>query len=89
MSAGMLYDPATNLRAGTAWLSELYGRYGVWETVYAAYYAGTDTVDMWLKNPDLVSEQGRLQNVPDKAAEEYIEETAKSAELYQKLYYNH
>ena len=88
MSAGMLYDPATNLRAGTAWISELYGRYGVWETVYAAYYAGTDTVDAWLRDPELVSAQGRLQNIPDSDTADYVKKTAKSATLYQKLYYN-
>ena len=88
MSAGMLYDPATNLRAGTAWISELYGRYGVWETVYAAYYAGTDMVDAWLRDPELVSAQGRLQNIPDSDTADYVKKTAKSAMLYQKLYYN-
>ena len=33
-----LYDPETNLRAGCAWISYLYGKYGVWEHVYAAYF---------------------------------------------------
>ena len=47
---GMLYDPATNLRVGTAYLAYLYERYGVWKTVFAAYTAGTEQVDTWLGN---------------------------------------
>lgn len=87
MNTGMLYDPATNLRVGTAWLSELYKKYGVWETVYAAYHAGTDQVDEWLLNPELVNELGRLQNIPDEETAEYVEEMTDSVRLYQKLYY--
>lgn len=86
--SGMLYEPATNLRAGSALISELFQRYGVWETVYAAYFIGEETVDTWLANPDLVSEQGRLQNIPDEATAKYIEQMTKSVKLYQKLYFN-
>ena len=88
MDAGMLYDPATNLRAGAALLSELYRRYGVWETVYAAYFAGEAQVDLWLADPELVNEQGRLQSIPDKATAKYVKQTVKATELYEKLYYS-
>lgn len=86
--SGMLYDPATNLRAGAALLSELYRRYGVWETVYAAYFAGEAQVDLWLADPELVNEQGRLQSIPDKATAKYVKQTVKATELYEKLYYS-
>ncbi len=85
---GMLYDPATNLRAGSAYLSALYRRYGVWETVFAAYAAGEAQVDAWLANPDYVSKQGRLQEIPDDEVADFVKDAAKSAELYQKLYFN-
>ena len=38
--AGMLYDPATNIRSGTYLLSYLYMRYNRWDVVFAAYNAG-------------------------------------------------
>lgn len=86
--SGMLYDPATNLRAGAALISELYRRYGVWETVYAAYYAGEAQVDLWLADPEIVNAQGRLENIPDKATAKYVKQMQKAVELYEKLYYN-
>ncbi|MBR3893836.1 MAG: lytic transglycosylase domain-containing protein [Clostridia bacterium] len=88
MDAGMLYDPATNLSAGSAYLSYLYTRYGVWEQVFAAYVAGTDTVDEWLKNPDCISPQGVLQNIPDKSVSAYVKSVKTAIDQYTKLYYH-
>lgn len=85
--SGMLYDPATNLRCGAAWLSYLYERYGVWETAYAAYHAGTDAVDAWLASPETVSPQGTLHNIPDGEAAAYVREMTKTVQMYSKLYY--
>ena len=82
-----LYDPDTNLRAGCAWISYLYGRYGIWEHVYAAYYAGTDAVDAWLQTPELLSEQGILTDIPNDATAEYVENMKDAVELYTNLYY--
>ena len=87
LDAGMLYDPATNLRLGTAYLSYLYQRYGVWENAYAAYFAGTDTVDAWLKNSSYVTPQGVLTNLPDPNTASYLKKMKKSVLLYGKLYY--
>ena len=86
--SGMLYDPATNLRAGAALISALYQRYGVWETAYAAYHAGEAQVDAWLSDESLVSPQGRLQNLPDEATTDYIETVVDTAKLYQQLYFD-
>ncbi len=82
-----LYDPETNLRAGSAWLSYLYGRYGIWDHVFTAYYAGTDTVDAWLQTPDLMSEQGILTDIPNDSIAEYVEDMKDAVELYTILYY--
>lgn len=84
---GMLYDPSTNLRFGTALLSDLYRRYGVWETVYAAYHAGTEQVDAWLADPELIDEYGTLKRIPDADTADYVKEMTKSAELYHRLYF--
>ncbi len=86
-NAGMLYDPYTNLRYGIAYLSHLYERYGVWETVYAAYAVGTDTVNEWLKNEDYVTSLGTLGTIPDQSANAYVREVSNAVSMYVKLYF--
>lgn len=85
--AGLLYDPAKNLACGAAYLSFLYQRYGIWETVFAAFDAGTDAVDAWLANPDCVSELGTLKNIPNQKTARFVREVTKARELYIKLYF--
>ena len=41
---GMLYDPETNIKYGTYYLSRLYGRFGDWNTAIAAYNGGEGNV---------------------------------------------
>ena len=86
LDSGILYDPQTNLRIGTAYLSYLYRRYGVWDSVFAAYFAGTDAVDAWLSDPAHVNEQGFLKDLP-RDVQTYTEEIHKTVALYGKLYY--
>lgn len=85
---GILYDPKTNLRVGAAWLSHLYQVYGVWDTVYAAWYAGTDTADTWLSDDTVVNEQGRLENIPDKSTAKFVSQVKKSVKTYTELYFS-
>lgn len=84
---GMLYDPATNLRAGCALLSELYGRYGMWEPVFAAWRAGTDAVDNWVLDPNCLNKQGKLTKIPDSAAAKFVSGAVKGQKMYTKLYF--
>lgn len=85
--SGMRYDPATSIYCGAARISELYERYGVWSTTYAALHAGTATVDGWLQNPDCVDAHGRLKNIPDPVTEDFVRAMERAVELYRKLYY--
>ncbi len=85
--AGRLYDPEKNLECGAAYLSYLYQRYGVWETVFAAFDAGTASVDAWLANPEYVSELGILTNIPNPTTARFVKEVMKARELYIKLYF--
>lgn len=87
VESGMLYDPATNIEAGTAYISYLFERYGVWDTVYAAYCVGTDTVDAWLSNSELMTPQGTLAEFPDADAETFVKDMRRAVELYHRLYY--
>ena len=84
---GLLYDPQKNLSCGAAYLSYLYQRYGVWETVFAAYDAGADTVDEWLANSEYASELGTLKNIPNAKTARFVRDVTKARELYIKLYF--
>ena len=85
--AGRLYDPEKNLACGAAYLSYLYQRYGVWETVFAAFDAGTEAVDAWLANPEYVSELGTLTSIPDPSTARFVKDVMKARELYIRLYF--
>lgn len=84
---GLLYDPAKNLSCGAAYLSYLYQRYGVWETVFAAFDAGTDAVDGWLANSEYVSNLGTLQKIPNAKTARFVQDVMHAHELYIKLYF--
>ncbi len=85
---GLLYDPAANLEAGCAYLSYLFDRYAVWDLTFAAYLVGTERVDAWLTNADLLDAQGILIQIPDADAREFAERLEKSLRMYQKLYFS-
>ena len=85
--SGMRYDPATSIHCGAARLSELYERYGVWSSVYAALHAGTDAVDAWLKNPLCVDAHGMLASIPDPSTERFVRSMEDAVSVYRALYY--
>ena len=88
MNAAALYDPDTNIRYGTLYLAALYQKYGMWSTVYAAWYAGEDAVDAWLQNPAYIDPDfGTLQTVPDKQIAKAVKKAVRTQELYENLYY--
>ena len=88
INAAALYDPNTNIRYGTLYLASLYQKYGMWSTVYAAWYAGEDSVDAWLQNPAYIDPDfGTLQTVPDKPIAKAVKKAVRTQELYENLYY--
>ena len=88
INAAALYDPNTNIHYGTLYLSKLYRKYGMWSTVYAAWYAGEEAVDAWLKNPDYTDPDfGTLIKIPDKNIAKAAEKAVKAQDIYKKLYY--
>ena len=86
--SGLLYDPATNLDAGCAYLSHLYLQYGVWDLTLAAFCVGADRVDAWLTDPDLTDGRGVLIEIPDAAVREYVEGVMHTVEQYRRLYFD-
>ena len=85
---GMLYDPETNIKYGTYYLSYLYLKYSDWETAFAAYNAGPANVDGWLENPEYCDENGGLEKIPIDETAKYVKKVSSASKVYQKLYYD-
>ncbi|MBE6586866.1 MAG: lytic transglycosylase domain-containing protein [Ruminococcaceae bacterium] len=87
LNSATLYDPETNIKYGTYYLSQLYLRFGTWDEVYAAYNAGPTKVDEWLESKEY-SENGKtLDEIPYKETEKYVKKLNKANDIYKKLYY--
>ena len=82
-----LYSPEINIKYGSLHLSQLYSKYGIWETCFAAYHAGEDTVDSWIAEKENVDGNGILIKYPSEQTSSYIDELARANKNYRKLYF--
>ena len=80
LDSGMRYDPETNIRYGTYYLSYLYQRYGNWDAAIAAYNAGLGNVDEWLEIDPL------LEDIPFAETRNYLKKVNKTKEKYENIY---
>lgn len=80
----LLYDPDINIKYGTYFLSYLYSRFGVWETVYAAYNAGEGRVKGWLED-ERYAKDGRLAEIPFEETRNYVKRVSERAKVYGEL----
>lgn len=87
LEAGMLYDPATNIKYGTYYLSYLYLRYGSWDEVFAAYNAGHGKVDEWLEDEEYTGKDGKLVQIPYEETRNYVKKVNHAIDVYKRLYY--
>lgn len=87
LEAGMLYDPATNIKYGTYYLSYLYLRYGSWDEVFAAYNAGHGKVDEWLEDGQYTGKDGKLVQIPFDETRNYVKKVNHAIGVYKRLYY--
>ena len=85
LTDGILYDPETNVKYGTFWLSTLYSSYGRWEQVYAAVVCGSEKVDLWREDPELLGEMGKLER-PDADVLSEVRKLEEIADKYKSLY---
>ncbi|MBQ7728113.1 MAG: transglycosylase SLT domain-containing protein [Clostridia bacterium] len=85
---GLIYDPATNLKYGIAYLGYLFDRYLLWDTAFAAYLSDIETVDGYLKDPDVADQFGavRASAIPDEKLKKQVSKTLKALETYNTLY---
>ena len=87
-SAFDIYDPETNIRNGTRYLAYLYGRFGNWDTVFAAYNAGPGNVSEWLEDSEYSDDGETLRYIPFKETRGYVEKVNRFRETYERLYYS-
>lgn len=82
----MLFDPATNIRYGTMFLSILYDRYENWDAVHAAYHAGHGRVDGWFERGEVIIDaDGNLTGIPIDATSVYVERINSAKKVYTEL----
>ncbi len=90
-NVSMLYDPETNIKYGTYYLSRLYKRFGNWDTALAAYNGGEGNVAQWLSDTRY-SDDGvklKIDKLPSefKETKNYVKKVNKALKKYQELYY--
>jgi soluble lytic murein transglycosylase len=90
LSNKAIYNPETNIKYGTYYLSFLYEYFDCksWEIVYAAYNGGPGNVQKWLADPLYSDENGNLTNIPLKETRNYVKKVSATVVEYEKIYYN-
>ena len=83
---GMMYDPRTNIRYGTYYLSYLFKLFEDWELVFAAYNAGLSNVYSWLEDPEKLDDEGRLVKIPFPETAKYVDRVNDTQKKYIDLY---
>ncbi len=81
-----IFDPETNIRYGTYYLSYLYGRFSNWETTYAGYNAGPNIVQKWLGDTAYSPDGIVLENIPYTETANYVVKVGAARERYEELF---
>lgn len=83
----ILFDPETNIRIGTWFLSTLFKEFdGNLDLVLAAYNAGSGNVNKWLNDEKYTDEKNNLTIIPFKETEDYLVRVNKSYKIYSTVY---
>ncbi|MDY0234698.1 MAG: lytic transglycosylase domain-containing protein [Gudongella sp.] len=84
----LLYDPETNIRIGTWYLSKLIKQFGSIDLALAAYNAGSGNVQAWLKDNNYSEDGKSLSYIPFIETREYISKVEKSYNAYKIIYWH-
>jgi soluble lytic murein transglycosylase len=85
-NSSMLLDPAINLRLGSRYVRDLLDKYGgKLEYALAAYNAGPERVDEWLKTPYRDVDEF-VESIPFTETREYVQAIVRNAEMYREIY---
>lgn len=83
-----IYDPETNIKYGTYYLSMLGKSFSDERSVLAAYNAGPNKVSSWLKKSDYSDDGVRLKKIPYAETEKYVDKTSLYKKLYKYIYFS-
>lgn len=84
-----LYNPETNIRIGTKYLSKLIKKYnGNYLLAIAAYNAGIGNVDKWIEQGIIKEDASNLENIPFKETNNYVRKIQRNYKIYKFLYEN-
>lgn len=80
-----VFDPETNIRFGTYYISLLYKSFKSWDTAIAAYNAGIGNVREWLADSRYSADGITLSEMPFGETRSYVGQVTKSIKIYKKL----
>lgn len=83
----LLFDPETNIKIGTWYLTRLEAEFnGNLDTMLAAYNAGSGNVSKWLEDDEYSKDNENLYNIPFEETEEYVKKVKKNHKIYTIIY---
>lgn len=90
LDTGMLYDPETNIKYGTFYLSWLKSNLDNWDTAIAAYNGGIGNVQKWLADKEYSDDGKTLKTdkIPFKETRNYVKKVNNNMEKYKELYFS-
>ena len=81
------FDPNTNIKYGTYYLSYLYKKFDNGSTVFAAYNGGEGNVSKWLADPTCSLDGKTLYRIPFSETNNYVKKVNGYCKAYRRLYY--
>lgn len=83
----ILFEPETNIKIGTWYLSVLLKEFeGNIDLVLAAYNAGSGNVSKWLNNKEYSIDGNNLSSIPFKETEDYLKRVKDNYKIYSTVY---
>lgn len=83
-----LFEPATNIKLGAYYLTELLGRFeGRLSASIASYNAGPNAVEGWLEQPSASEDDVWVESIPYDQTRGYVKRVLRSYHAYRVLYY--
>jgi soluble lytic murein transglycosylase len=82
-----LFEPATNIKLGAFYLTELLGRFdGRLSASIASYNAGPSAVEGWLAKPSSTEDDVWVESIPYDQTRSYVKRVLRSYHAYRVLY---
>lgn len=83
----LLFDPETNIKIGTWYLTRLESEFnGNLDTMLAAYNAGSGNVSKWLEDAEYSKDNENLYNIPFEETKEYVKKVKRNHKIYTIIY---